>query len=155
MSVKMFFYLQIFWEKRSLEDPHPARARETPPPQVCCVWQELQSEFQSQQAHEGWCCLTQVHLVKAALAVNFVFFSLQNLLTYKKTYKRVFGCLFRLERKRYCSTFTINIECSLIHSINISISALQANVSWYSVLAAFWRKCFFIQLSTSILIFSW
>ena len=61
--------------------------------------------------------------------------------TQNKQYKRVFGSIFRLEHYSWCSTFTINIESWLIRSMNIFIG-LQANIYWYLVWDAFWRKCF-------------
>ena len=76
--------------------------------------------------------------IKVALAVNFVFFFSSPKLRYTETkkYKHVFESLFflYLERIKYCSTFTINIESSLIHPINI--------FNWYQVKAAFQRKWF-------------
>ena len=46
------------------------------------------------------------------------------------------------ECNKYCSTFIINIEFSLFHSMNILI-CLQANIYWYPFLAAFQRKWLF------------
>ena len=65
----------------------------------------------------------------AALAENFgAFFSSSKLMYMKnEQYKHVLGSLFYLERNKYCSTLTINIESSLIHSMNIFIW-LQANI---------------------------
>ena len=61
--------------------------------------------------------VTEALTFKAALAVNFVSFS--PLRSYVRTknehYKRVFGSLFCLECNKYCSTFVIDIESSLIH----------------------------------------
>ena len=79
-------------------------------------------------------------MIKAALAVNFIFFlSSPNLHIWKiKKYKRLF--FFCLERNQYCSTFMINIESSLIHSMNIFI-CLKTKLYWYPVLAAFQKLC--------------
>ena len=65
---------------------------------------------------------------KAALAIFSGFLVSSPKLTYTKNkqYKRVFGSIFRLERNNYCSTFTINIEPSLINSMNINIYLLAS-----------------------------
>lgn len=44
---------QVVREEGPPEDPHSPCPREAPPPQVRGVRQELQSELQSQQTHEG------------------------------------------------------------------------------------------------------
>ena len=58
----------------------------------------------------------------------------------------VFACTFcehvHLECNKYWSTFTINIESSLFHSMDILI-CLQVNIYWYPLLAAFQRKWLF------------
>ena len=65
-------------------------------------------------------CTAFTFYFKAALDVMFIFFSSLKLLYMKKNqYKHVFGNLFLMERFKYCSTFMINIESSLIHSWNI------------------------------------
>ena len=57
-------------------------------------------------------------LIKATKAVNWGGGVSYPKLMYmnNKHYKHVLGRPFRLERNKYCSTFTINIESSLIHS---------------------------------------
>ena len=64
--------------------------------------------------------------LKTALAVYFVsFFS--TCMKNKKYIDMFFGSIFHLECKKYYSTFMINIESSLIHSMNIFI-CVQANI---------------------------
>ena len=58
-----------------------------------------------------------------------------------KQFKPVFGSLFRLERNKYCSTFTINIESSRIPSMNM-FTALQENICSYPVLAVNTKEMF-------------
>ena len=66
-----------------------------------------------------------------------------------KQYRCVFGSLFHLERNKYCLTFTINIESSLIHSMNIfkisvcfKITYLMTNQNFFS---AFKSNIFLIK----------
>ena len=72
--------------------------------------------------------------VKAVLVYFLHFFSSPKLPNTKnKQYqKHVFGSIFRLEHNNMCSTFTKNIESSLIHSIN-KLICLQANIYIYIV----------------------
>ena len=53
-------------------------------------------------------------------------------------YKHILRSLFCQERKKFCSTFTINRESSLVYSVNI-FNCLQTNiyVFWYLVSAVF------------------
>ena len=80
-----------------------------------CIIKHWQSNKISQIiayiVHSKW----NIRKFKAALAVNFVFFPpLQKTYAHEKstTKNGVFVCLFRLERNKECSTFTINIESS-------------------------------------------
>ena len=67
--------------------------------------------------------------IKATLAVNFVFFFSSPKLMYMKIkqYEHVLGVFFIWNAINICSTFTINIESSLVHPMNIFI-CLQANI---------------------------
>ena len=79
--------------------------------------------------------------LKVAVAVNFVFFyfySLKLMYMKNKQYKRVSRSLFQLERNRYFSTFKINIESSLVHSMNL-FTCLPANMM-YSQYISFFLK---------------
>ena len=73
-------------------------------------------------------------IIKAALRVNFGLFFLSSKLIYMKNKqcKHVFGSLFYLERNTYCSTFTKNIDSSLIHSMNIFICLQAKKFNIYS-----------------------
>ena len=78
-----------------------------------------------------------------ALAVNFVLFShLQNLCTRIINNVNMFsGVFFIWNEIDFDQTFTINIESSLIHSINIFLL-----LAWYPVLAVFKKAVFVLKL---------
>ena len=60
------------------------------------------------------------------------------------------GGFFYLEHNRYCSTFMMDIESSLIHSMNIFIW-LQANIYWYKPLKWVIQMCLNICVCGSFL----
>ena len=77
------------------------------------------------------CGLLRMVLHRAnKIIANFCIFSLSPKLTYRyinsKQYKYFFE-VFQLEGNKYCSTFTINIESSLIHPMHIYSLASKYN----------------------------
>ena len=71
-------------------------------------------------------------------------------------YKCVFGSLFHLERNKYCLTFTINIESSLIHSMNIFKISVCFKITYLmhdksKLFSAFKSNIFLIKIILAII----
>ena len=72
-----------------------------------------------------YCTVSQI--TYSDISCQFCFFFSYSKLMYMKNkqYKPVLGSLFNLERSIYCSTFTINIESSFIHSMKYLFACKQ------------------------------